>query len=123
MSQSHHIPKKPLILALLTGICADASVALLSHSVVPFSFFPIIAFGLAAYQLLQYYRVHPMLGNTPICTLLGFLIGIFGHSSLLKVQYPELGSNFFALIMTLLLLAALSIKLGLSVDKVDKKAG
>jgi len=54
-------------------------------------------------------------GNTPICTLLCFFIGAFGHSALLKVQYPELGSNFFSLIMMLLLLAALSIKLGLSI--------
>ncbi|MGL4477418.1 MAG: DUF1422 family protein, partial [Aeromonas veronii] len=38
----------------------------------------------------------------------------------LKVQYPELGSNFFSLIMMLLLLAALSIKLGLSIGNKEK---
>ncbi|MGL4933386.1 MAG: YijD family membrane protein [Aeromonas sp.] len=117
MSESLIIPKKPLVLAMLIGICGDASLTQLTNSIVPFSFFPLIAFWLAAHQLFHYYRHHPMVGNTPLCTLLCFLIGSFGHSALLKVQFPELGSNFFSLIMMLLLLAALSIKLGLSIGK------
>ena len=72
---------------------------------------------LAASQLYQHYRHEPMVGNTPSCILLCFFIGVFGHSALVKVQYPELGSNFFSLIAMLLLLAALSIKLGISLGK------
>lgn len=120
MPEQLMIPKKLLALAMLIGICGDASLAVLTNSVVPFSFFPLIAFWLAGYQLFQHYRHEPMVGNTPICTLLSFLIGAFAHSALLKVQYPELGSNFFSLIMTLLLLAALSIKLGLSIGKKEQ---
>jgi len=117
MSKQQVIPKKPLLLAMLVGICGDASLAVLTEAVVPFSLFPLMALWLSAYQLLQYYRQEPMVGNVPVCTLLSFLIGLFGHSALLKVQYPELGSNFFSLIMMLLLLALLSIKLGLTIGK------
>ncbi|AJQ52933.1 hypothetical protein BFW41_20475 [Aeromonas hydrophila] len=121
MHDQNPIPKKPLLLALLIGICGDASLTVLSESAVPFSFFPMIALVLAAYQLYQHYRHVSLEGNTPVCMLLCFFIGVFGHSALVKVQYPELGSNFFSLIMMLLLLAVLSIKLGISVGKKEKE--
>ena len=106
------LSKKSLLLALLTGICGDATLSALFESVAPFSFFPLIALLLAAYQLYQHYQREPMEGNTPICLLISFFIGVFGHSALFKVQFPELGSNFFSVIAMLLLLAVLSIKLG-----------
>lgn len=121
MPESNAIPKKPLLLALLIGICGDAFWAVLTESAVPFSFFPLIALVLAAYQLYQHYRHEPMVGNTPTCILLSFFIGVFGHTALIKVQYPELGSNFFSLIAMLLLLAVLSIKLGVSVGEKAKE--
>ena len=121
MHESNAIPKKPLLLALLIGICGDAFLSVLTESVVPFSFFPLIALLLAAYQLYQHYRHEPMVGNTPSSILLCYFIGVFGHSALLKVQYPELGSNFFSLIAKLLLLAVLSIKLGISLGKKAKE--
>lgn len=120
MHDVNTIPKQPLLLALLVGICGDASLSVLVSDPVPFSFFPIIAFLLAAHQLYRCYLNEPMEDNTPVCVLLCFLIGVFGHSALEKVQHPELGSNFFSLIMMLLLLAALSIKLGISVGKKEK---
>lgn len=121
MHEPNPIPKKPLLLALLIGICGDAFWSVLTESAVPFSFFPLIALGLAAQQLYQLYRHEPMVGSTPACVLLSFLIGVFGHSALLKVQYPDLGSNFFSLIAMLLLLAVLSIKLGIRVGKKAKE--
>ncbi|MGY3929716.1 ATPase [Aeromonas encheleia] len=121
MREPNAIPKKPLLLALLIGICGDAFLSVLTASAVPFSFFPLIALLLAANQLYQLYRHQPMVGNTPSCILLCFFIGVFGHSALIKVQYPELGSNFFSLIAMLLLLAVLSIRLGISVGKKVKE--
>ena len=121
MHEPNAIPKKPLLLSLLIGICGDAFLSVLTESAVPFSFFPLIALLLAAYQLYQHYRHEPMVGNTPVCMILSFFIGVFGHSALIKVQYPELGSNFFSLIAMLLLLAVLSIKLGISVGKKAKE--
>lgn len=117
MLNPNAIPKKSLLLALLVGICGDATLSGLTESVASFSFFPLIALALAAYQLYQHYQQEPMEGNTPVCLMLCFFIGVFGHTALFKVEYPELGSNFFSLIATLLLLAALSVKLG-----VGKKA-
>ncbi len=121
MHDQNPIPKKPLLLALLIGTAMAVSFPHPGESVVPFSFFPMIALVLAAYQLYQHYRHVPLEGNTPVCILLCFFIGVFGHSALVKVQYPELGSNFFSLIMMLLLLAVLSIKLGISVGKKEKE--
>ena len=121
MHDQNLIPKKPLLLALRVGICGDASLSALPAPAVPFSFFPMIALVLAAYQLYQHYRHVSLEGNTPVCMLLCFFIGGFGHAALVKVQYPELGSNFFSLIMMLLLLAVLSIKLGISVGKKEKE--
>ncbi|MDU1143360.1 YijD family membrane protein [Aeromonas rivipollensis] len=121
MHESNAIPKMPLLLALLIGICGDAFLSVLTESVVPFSFFPLIALLLAVYQLYQHYRHEPIVGNTPSCILICFFIGVFGHTALLKVQYPELGSNFFSLIAMLLLLAVLSIKLGISLGKKVKE--
>ncbi|EQB2599626.1 YijD family membrane protein [Aeromonas salmonicida] len=121
MHDQNLIPKKPLLLALLVGICGDASLSALTEPAVPFSFFPMIALVLAVYQLYQHYRHVSLEGNTPVCMLLCFFIGGFGHAALVKVQYPELGSNFFSLIMMLLLLAVLSIKLGISVGKKEKE--
>lgn len=40
MHEPNPIPKKPLVLALLMGICGDAFLSTLLESVVPFSFFP-----------------------------------------------------------------------------------
>ncbi|PTT32344.1 DUF1422 family protein, partial [Aeromonas sp. HMWF017] len=40
MTEQLMIPKKPLAMAMLIGICGDASLAVLTNSVVPFSFFP-----------------------------------------------------------------------------------
>lgn len=121
MHDQNLILQKPLLLALLVGICGDASLSALTEPAVPFSFFPMIALVLAVYQLYQHYRHVSLEGNTPVCMLLCFFIGGFGHAALVKVQYPELGSNFFSLIMMLLLLAVLSIKLGISVGKKEKE--
>ena len=83
MHEPTPIPKKPLLLALLIGICGDAFLAVVTESVVPFSFFPLIALLLAASQLYQYYRQEPMVGNTPSCILLCFFIGAFGYAAIL----------------------------------------
>ena len=47
MHDQNLIPKKPLLLALLVGICGDASLSALTEPAVPFSFFPMIALVLA----------------------------------------------------------------------------
>jgi len=41
-----------------------------------------------------------------------FFVGAFGYSAFVKAQYPGAGSNFFAIIVTLLLLLWVGKKLG-----------
>ncbi|KAL8188431.1 UNVERIFIED_CONTAM: hypothetical protein K2H54_000308 [Gekko kuhli] len=70
---------------------------------------------------LQHYRHVSLRATHPFACCSASSSAWFGHSALVKVQYPELGSNFFSLIMMLLLLAVLSIKLGISVGKKEKE--
>lgn len=114
MSENKKIRRKPILLAFLVGVCGNATLATLSVSQMAFSVFPLIALGLAAYMLYQEYLSAPMEGDTPLCTLLSFLIGVFGYSSFLRMQYPEMGTNFLSIMITLALLAWLSIKLGVA---------
>ncbi|MGL5949064.1 MAG: DUF1422 family protein [Aeromonas sp.] len=105
------LPQKPLWLALVTGLCLDASWATLFSAPVDFSIFPLLALGFAAQQLYQFYmqaQIGESLGRGLwVCTLIGF----FGHSAFVKVLHPELGSNFFSLLMVLGLLGYFSFKL------------
>ncbi|WP_031842787.1 DUF1422 family protein, partial [Vibrio parahaemolyticus] len=39
-------------------------------------------------------------------------VGAFGHSAFIKAQYPEAGSNFFAIMVSMILLAWIGKKLG-----------
>ena len=114
MSESKPIRRKPILLAFLVGVCGNATLATLSVSQMAFSVFPLIALVLAAYMLYQEYLSVPMEGDTPLCTLLSFLIGVFGYSSFLRVQFPEMGTNFLSIIITLALLAWLAVKLGIA---------
>ncbi|MBE4449422.1 DUF1422 family protein, partial [Vibrio parahaemolyticus] len=41
-----------------------------------------------------------------------FFVGAFGHSAFIKAQYPEAGSNFFAIMVSMILLAWIGKKLG-----------
>ena len=41
-----------------------------------------------------------------------FFVGAFGHSAFVKAQHPDAGSNFFAIIVAMLLLAWVGKKLG-----------
>lgn len=117
MSETSLVPKMPLLLAFLVGLCGHASLAVVTDSQVPFSLFPLIALVLAAQSLYRHYVSEPMEGETPACTLISLVIGFLGHMAFLRVQYPELGSNFIPLILALVLAAWLSVKLGIMVGK------
>ncbi|MBU5856743.1 DUF1422 family protein, partial [Vibrio cholerae O1] len=41
-----------------------------------------------------------------------FFVGAFGHSAFIKAQYPQEGSNFFSIVIVLLLIFWIGRKLG-----------
>jgi len=104
--------RKPLLLALLAGLCGNASLATLIVSQVPFSIFPFIAFALSLYLLYQLYVQGPMKGDTPLLTAAMFIFGALAYSAILRATHPEIGSNFIPLMLALILLAWVAFRSG-----------
>ncbi|USD65407.1 YijD family membrane protein [Vibrio sp. SCSIO 43136] len=104
--------KKTLLLALIAGMCGNALLAGLTMEAVSFSIFPLIALVLAVQNLYQEYLRKPVAEDIPMVGLACFFVGAFGYSAFMGAQHPEVGSNFFAIMVTLLLLAWVGKKLG-----------
>ncbi|WP_114787977.1 YijD family membrane protein [Vibrio tetraodonis] len=104
--------KKTLILALIAGMCGDALLSWLTMSEVSFSIFPLIALVLSVQALYQEYLRNPVSEDIPLVGLACFFVGAFGHSAFVKAQHPDAGSNFFAIVVSLLLLVWIGKKLG-----------
>ncbi|MGD8113030.1 YijD family membrane protein [Vibrio sp. TRT 21S02] len=104
--------KKTLVLAVIAGMCGDALLSWLTMSEVSFSIFPLIALVLSVQALYQEYLRNPVSEDIPLVGLACFFVGAFGHSAFIKAQYPDSGSNFFAIIVSLLLLLWIGKKMG-----------
>ncbi|UTT83614.1 YijD family membrane protein [Vibrio pelagius] len=104
--------RKTLVLALVAGVCGDALLSWVTMSEVGFSIFPLIALVLAVQALYQEYLANPVSEDIPLVGLACFFVGAFGHSAFVKAQHPEAGSNFFAIVVAMLLLAWVGKKLG-----------
>ena len=104
--------KKTLVLALIAGMCGDALLSWMTMSEVPFSIFPLVALVLSVQALYQEYLRSPVSEDIPLVGLACFFVGAFGHSAFIKAQYPDAGSNFFAIVISLLLLLWIGKKLG-----------
>ncbi|MDN3615488.1 YijD family membrane protein [Vibrio gallaecicus] len=104
--------KKALVLALIAGVCGDALLSWVTMSEVAFSIFPLIALVLSVQALYQEYLANPVSEEIPLLGLACFFVGAFGHSAFVKAQHPDAGSNFFAIIVAMLLLAWVGKKLG-----------
>ncbi|QXO17517.1 MULTISPECIES: YijD family membrane protein [Vibrio] len=104
--------RKTLVLAVVAGMCGDALLSWLTMSEISFSIFPVIALVLSVQALYQEYLSHPVSEDIPLVGLACFFVGAFGHNAFVKAQYPDSGSNFFAIIVALLLLVWIGRKLG-----------
>ncbi|CAH8218219.1 YijD family membrane protein [Vibrio aestuarianus] len=104
--------RKTLVLAVVAGICGDALLSWITMSDVSFSIFPVIALVLSVQALYQEYLRNPVAEDIPLVGLACFFVGAFGHSAFIKAQYPDAGSNFFAILVSLLLLLWVGKKLG-----------
>ena len=89
--------KKTLVLALVVGMCGNAILSWLTISAVPFSIFPLIALVLSVQALYREYLSQPVAEDIPMVGLACFFVGAFGHSAFIKAQYPDSGSNMFAI--------------------------
>lgn len=112
MQQYQQSERKYLFLGLIIGLCGFASFATLFNSVVPFSVFPIIAFVLSVHCFREQNRAQPMTEGTPILAFACFLVGGFGYSAFARMETPELGGNFFSIIVCMSLLFWVLFKTG-----------
>ena len=104
--------KKSLLLALVTGMSSNALLSAISVPSFSFSIFPLICLVLAIQMMYQHYLARPLDEDFPLLGLGSFFIGFFGHSAFVKALHPEVGTNFFSIIVTLALLLWLGRKLG-----------
>lgn len=115
--QQYKSERKFLLLAVLAGVCGSATLATLFVSNVAFSLFPIIAFILSIYCFYQLHVTQPLTEGTPLIAFACFLVGAFGYSAFIRMQMPDLGGNFFSLIVTMVLLFWVGFKLGVFSSK------
>ena len=112
--------KKTLIMALIAGMCGDALLSWVTMSEVSFSIFPLIALVLSVQALYQEYLRNPVSEDIPLVGLACFFVGAFGHSAFVKAQYPDAGSNFFAIVVSLLLLVWIGKSSALWIEPLDR---
>ncbi len=94
MTDHNSHEKSTLLLALVVGLSTYGTFSALFNSLVEFSIFPIITLVLAVYCLHQRYLHHAMPMGLPKFVVGSFFLGLFAYASILRVQHPEIGSNF-----------------------------
>lgn len=113
MTEKTHQDKATLVLALIAGLSVNGAFIALFSAAVPFSIFPLIALVLSVYCLHQRYLHHEMPEGMPLLAAACFLLGLLLYSALVRVEYPQIGSNF----LPSLLCVALVFWIGLRLKK------
>lgn len=91
--------KGTLLLALIAGLSINGAFAALFSSIVPFSVFPILSLLLTVYCLHQRYQNRSMpVGLRSGCRL--FILGVLLYSTVVRAEYPDIGSNFFPAVLS-----------------------
>lgn len=101
MTTTNQAGYKPLYFAFLAGLCGNATFATLTTSEVPFSIFPLIAFVLVAYNWYQVYMTSAIESHISKSSLGLFVVGVLIYTTFVRMEYPELGSNFLPLMLVL----------------------
>lgn len=104
---------KILILALVAGLSVNAVLSGLTIAEVELSIFPLISCILSFYCMLQEYQKRAIEGDLPLLTGASFIVGALSYSVCIRVIKPEIGSNFFPLIVCMILIFWMCHKLGL----------
>ncbi|ENU1228055.1 MULTISPECIES: YijD family membrane protein [Providencia] len=94
MTDQKSYERSTLLLAFVIGLATHGTFSTLFNSLVDFSFFPILTLILAVYCLHQRYLHQAMPIGLPKFVAGSFFIGLFGYAAILRVQNPEIGSNF-----------------------------
>lgn len=104
---------KILIFSLIAGLSANALLSGLTIAEVELSIFPLLSCVLAFYCMLNEYKARAIEGDIPLLTGASFIVGALSYSVCIRVIKPEIGSNFFPLIVCMILIFWICHKLGL----------
>lgn len=111
MEQSSRRETGTLLLALITGLAINGTFNTLFSELVHFSIFPLLTLILAVYCLHQRYLNFAMPQGLPVLASACFLLGILLYSAMVRVVYPEIGSNFVPSILSVVLVFWILFKL------------
>lgn len=102
---------KWLVYTFLIGLSANACFSILTTSLISFSPFPFITLFFAVNHFYTVYIKETHNEATVSSAWIAFFIGLFSYSAFLGALYPELGSNFISIALTLILSIWLMYKL------------
>lgn len=104
---------KILVFSLIAGLSANALLSGLTITQIELSIFPLLSCVFAFYCMLNEYKARAMEGDIPLLTGASFIVGALSYSVCIRVIKPEIGSNFFPLIVCMILIFWMCHKLGL----------
>ncbi|STD31598.1 Inner membrane protein yijD [Edwardsiella tarda] len=107
-----------LILSTVAGLSISGSFSALFSSVVPFSIFPLLALVLSAYCLHQRYLNVAMPEGMPMLSSSCFLLGLLFYSTLIRVEYPAIGSNFLPSLLCVVLVLWIGVRIKKQRDRI-----
>lgn len=100
-----------LLLALCAGLSINGTFAALFSSIVPFSIFPIISLVLTVYCLQQRYQNRTMPVGLPSLAAGCFILGMLLYSTVVRAEYPDIGSNFFPAVLSVVLVLWIAFRM------------
>ncbi|EGL3657215.1 YijD family membrane protein [Salmonella enterica] len=107
--------KGTLLLALIAGLSINGTFAALFSAIVPFSVFPVISLVLTVYCLHQRYQNRTMPVGLPVglpgLAAACFILGVLLYSTVVRAEYPDIGSNFFPAVLSVILVFWIGFKL------------
>ena len=92
-----------LLLELIAGLSINGAFAAIFSSIVPFSVFPIISLVLTVYCLHQRYQNRTMPVGLPGLAAACFILGVLLYSTVVRAEYPAIGSNFLPAVLSVIL--------------------
>lgn len=103
--------KSTLLLALVAGMSINGTCSAFFSSIVPFSVFPLISLVLAIWCLQQRYQHRTMPSGLPGLATACFVLGILVYSTVVRAEYPDIGSNFLPVVLSVILLFWIGYKI------------
>lgn len=104
-----------MLLALVAGLSINGTFAALFSSIVPFSVFPIISLVLTVYCLHQRYLNRTMPVGLPVglpgLAAACFILGVLLYSTVVRAEYPDIGSNFFPAVLSVIMVFWIGAKM------------